>query len=56
MIFDKKLEVSRYIVKKIYRWFCYYTVDANTEANVIEPLAQLFRDGNWEIKPVYPLC
>jgi len=52
MIFNKKTEVSEFIVRKLYRWFCYYTIDANTETNVIKPLAQLFRNGNWEIKPV----
>ncbi len=51
MIFSKQVEVSKFIVKKIYRWFCYYTIDAATEANVINPLAQMFR-SNWEIKPV----
>lgn len=52
MIFNKKTEVSEFIVRKIYRWFCYYIIDGPTETNVIKPLAQLFRDGNWEIKPV----
>ena len=52
MIFNKKAEVSNFIVKKIYRWFCYYTIDAAAQANVIDPLAQLFRDSNWDIKPV----
>lgn len=52
MIFNKKVEVSQFIVKKIYRWFCYYTIDAAAQANVIDPLAQLFRDSNWDIKPV----
>jgi uncharacterized protein (DUF1800 family) len=52
MIFNKKVEVSEFIIRKLYRWFCYYTIDADTERNVIKPLAQLFRDGNWEIKPV----
>lgn len=52
MIFNKKEEVSRFIVSKIYRWFCYYEIDADTKTNVIEPLAKIFRDGNWEIKPV----
>ncbi len=52
MIFAKKEQVSEYIVRKLYRWFCYYTIDSVTEANVIKPLAQLFRDSNWEIKPV----
>ncbi|MBS1566338.1 MAG: DUF1800 domain-containing protein [Bacteroidetes bacterium] len=52
MIFSKKVEVSQFIVKKLYRWFCYYTIDAAAQANVIDPLAQLFRDSNWDIKPV----
>lgn len=52
MIFAKKEDVSRFIVKKIYRWFCYYTIDAAANTNVIEPLAQLFRDNNWNIKIV----
>lgn len=52
MIFAKQVEVSEFIIRKIYRWFCYYTIDANTEINVIKPLAQQFREGNWEIKPV----
>ena len=52
MIFNKQVEVSEFIVKKIYRWFCYYTIDANTQVNVIQPLALQLRTGNWEIKPV----
>lgn len=52
MIFNKKAEVSKFIVTKLYRWFVYYTIDATTDANVIEPLAQIFQDNNWEIKPV----
>ncbi len=52
MIFSKQAELSRFIVKKIYRWFCYYKIDSATESNVIEPLAEVFRSSNWEIKPV----
>lgn len=52
MIFNKQVEVSEFMIRKLYRWFCYYTIDADTERNVIKPLAQLFRDSNWEIKPV----
>ncbi len=52
MIFSKQTEVSEFIVGKLYRWFCYYTIDAATQTNVIKPLAQLFRNSNWEIKPV----
>lgn len=52
MIFNKSVEVSEFMVRKFYRWFCYYTIDSATETNVIKPLAQQFRNGNWEIKPV----
>ncbi len=52
MIFAKAVEVSEFIVRKLYRWFCYYSIDPATEANVIQPLAKIFRDSNWEIKPV----
>ncbi len=52
MIFNKKEQVSNFIVKKIYRWFCYYSIDAETQAQVIDPLAAIFRNSNWEIKPV----
>ena len=52
MIFSRNTEVSRFIVKKLYRWFVYYQIDAATEQNVIDPLAKILRDNNWEIKPV----
>jgi uncharacterized protein (DUF1800 family) len=52
MIFEKSTAVSRYIVKKLYRYFVYYKIDAATEANIIIPLAQIFVSNNWEIKPV----
>ena len=52
MIFSKSSEVSRFIVKKLYRYFVYYKIDSVTETNVIDPLAQLLVSNNWEIKPV----
>jgi uncharacterized protein (DUF1800 family) len=51
MIFAQN-EVAKYIVRKLYRWFVYYEIDAATEANVITPLADIFRNNNYEIKPV----
>ena len=45
-------EVAMFICRKIYRWFVYYDIDANAEANVIAPLAQIFRSNNYEVKPV----
>jgi len=51
MIFSQQ-EVSKFIVRKIYRWFVYYQIDAATEANVIGPLAEVFRNNNYEMKPL----
>jgi len=51
MIFQQE-EVSKYICRKLYRWFVYYKIDTAAEQNVIEPLAKIFRDNNYEIKPV----
>ncbi len=51
MIF-KKEEVARFICRKLYGWFVYYSIDESTEVNVIQPLAQLFINSNYEIKPV----
>jgi uncharacterized protein (DUF1800 family) len=51
MIFTKD-EVSKFIVRCLYRWFVYYTIDAGVETNVIEPLSAIFRSNNYDIKPV----
>jgi uncharacterized protein (DUF1800 family) len=51
MIFAQN-EVAKFIVRKFYRWFVYYEIDAATEANIIAPLADIFRNNNYEIKPV----
>lgn len=45
-------ECAKYIVRCLYRWFIYYVIDDTTEANVITPLADIFRNGNYEIAPV----
>jgi uncharacterized protein (DUF1800 family) len=51
MIFSTQ-EVAKFICRKFYRFFVYYQIDANTETNVITPLADIFRANNYEIKPV----
>lgn len=45
-------EVSRFMARKLYRWFVYYHMDSEIEASVIEPLAALIRQENYEMKPV----
>ncbi|NNF21382.1 MAG: DUF1800 domain-containing protein [Saprospiraceae bacterium] len=43
---------AKYICKKIYQWFVYYQVDETIEANVIEPMAKILEDNDFEVKPV----
>lgn len=45
-------EVARFISRKLYRWFVYYTIDEQIEADVIEPMAQILIENDYEIKPV----
>lgn len=45
-------EAARFICRKIYRFFVYHDISAEVEQNVIEPLAQIFRESNYEILPV----
>mgnify|MGYP000266987699 CR=1 FL=1 len=54
MIFQKT-ELAKFICRKLYRYFVYYYIDANVEANVITPLATAFINNNYEIKPVLKL-
>lgn len=51
MIFNTQ-EVSKYICRRLYRWFVYYDIDSSVEANVITPLAAILKANNYEIKPV----
>lgn len=44
-------EVARFICRKLYMWFVYYEIDDETEANVIEPMAQILLDHDFEIGP-----
>ena len=48
-------ETALYLSRKLYRFFVYYEIDAATEANVILPMANLFRAKNYEVKPVLEL-
>ncbi|NBA87105.1 DUF1800 family protein [Emticicia sp. CRIBPO] len=51
MIFEEE-EVSKFIVRKLYRFFVYYDITEDIENNFISPLAGIFREGGYEIKPV----
>jgi len=51
MIFDQN-EVAAFLCRKLYRFFVYNIIDADTELNVIQPMAQILRDEDYQIKPV----
>ena len=51
MIFSTQ-EVAKYICRRLYRWFVYYDIDSTVEANIITPLADIFRNNHYEIRPV----
>ncbi len=44
--------ISRYICRRLYRFFVYYDIDVNVEANVIVPLAALLVSNNWDMNIV----
>ena len=48
----EKQEVARFICRKFYRWFVYYDINPTIESEIIEPLAQIMIDNDYEIKPV----
>jgi uncharacterized protein (DUF1800 family) len=51
MIFSNN-EVANYFIRKLYRFFVYYKIDASIETNIIQPLATTFRTNNYNILPV----
>ena len=51
MILNQK-ETARFITRKMYRWFLYYDISPEVEENVIEPLADIFYESDYELKPL----
>ncbi len=45
-------EVAKHVVRKLYRFFVYYVITDEIELNIIAPLADTFRNNNYEILPV----
>ena len=53
MLFTQQQDtVAKYICRRLYRFFVYYDIDANVEANVIVPLAAFLVSSNWQMGPV----
>lgn len=50
IIFQQR-EVARFISRKLYRWFVYYKISDQVEADVIEPMADILVENGFEIKP-----
>lgn len=44
--------IAKYICRRLYRFFVYYDIDANIEANVIVPLSAVLLSNNWQMAPV----
>jgi uncharacterized protein (DUF1800 family) len=51
-IIFEQVEVSKFICRKLYRFFVYYDINGSIEEQVIVPLAKIFRDSNYNIKTV----
>jgi uncharacterized protein (DUF1800 family) len=47
----QQAECSRFIVRKLYRWFVSAEISNEVETNIIEPLALILRNNNYEIAP-----
>jgi len=45
-------ETPRFLCRKLYRWFVNYEITEDIEVNIIEKLADLLKEENFEIKPV----
>jgi len=47
----QQAECSRFIMRKLYRWFVNAEISNEVETNIIEPLALILRNSNYEIAP-----
>ncbi|PWG06184.1 DUF1800 family protein [Polaribacter aquimarinus] len=47
----KQDECSRFIMRQFYIWFVNSEITSEIETNIIEPLAKITRDNNYEITP-----
>jgi uncharacterized protein (DUF1800 family) len=53
MLFTQQQDtIAKYVCRRLYRFFVYYDIDANVEANVIVPLAAFLVSSNWQMAPV----
>jgi hypothetical protein len=50
VIFQQE-ECSRFVMRKLYRWFVHKDISDDVETNIIKPLATIVRNNNYEIAP-----
>ena len=43
---------AAFLVRKLYRWFVYYIIDAQVESDIIQPLATILVNSNYDVVPV----
>ena len=48
----RQAATAAFLVRKLYRWFVYYVIDAQVESDIIQPLASLLISSNYEVAPV----
>ena len=48
----QQAETALFLVRKLYRWFVYYVIDAQVETDIIQPLAAILINNNFEVAPV----
>ncbi|MFN8251736.1 MAG: DUF1800 family protein [Ferruginibacter sp.] len=50
MLFTQQAStIAKYVCRRLYRFFVYYDIDANVEANVIVPLSNVLLTNNWDM-------
>ena len=51
MVFNQE-ETAKHICRKLYRYFVYYDITEEIEQDIITPLAETFRNNDYEFQPV----
>lgn len=51
-ILTGQLQTARHLCRKLYRFFVYYDITEQEEMEIIEPLAQLLYDNDYDVRPV----
>ncbi len=50
VIFEQE-EVSKFLCRKLYRWFVYHDISEEEETNVIAPMAEVLRNNDYNLTP-----